>query len=314
MTSTSGPGLSLMTEFVGLAYYAEIPLVIWDVTRIGPSTGLPTRTSQGDLNFAANMGHGDTDNIILLPGSVNECFEFGWRAFDIAERVQTPVIVLGDLDFGMNQWMTEPFKYPDVPMDRGKILWEEDLKLLTEPWGRYLDKDGDGIPYRTLPGNRLPGSSYFTRGTGHDAYAKYTEDSAVWEASMQRLKKKFQTAVQYLPRPVIEEVEGATQAIIAFGSTTPAVEEARFLLQSEAGKKTSFLRMRSIPFSEEVREFIKQYDKVFIVEMNRDGQLYEELIIAMPDLSAKLVSVAYSDGMPPTARRIMKEILEKENK
>ncbi len=314
MTSTSGPGLSLMTEFVGLAYFAEIPVVIWDVTRIGPSTGLPTRTSQGDLNFAANMGHGDTDNIILLPGSVNECFEFGWRAFDIAERIQTPVIVLGDLDFGMNQWMTEAFKYPDVPMDRGKILWEEDLKLLTEPWGRYLDKDGDGIPYRTLPGNRLPGSSYFTRGTGHDAYARYTEESAIWEANMDRLKKKFQTAIDYLPKPVITTVDGASQAIIAFGSTVPAVDEARVLLEKEAGKKTSFLRLRSIPFSNDVKEFVQKHEKVFIVEMNRDGQLYEELIIAMPELSSKLVSVAYSDGMPPTAKRIVKEIMAKENK
>ena len=314
MTSTSGPGLSLMTEFVGLAYYAEIPVVIWDVTRIGPSTGLPTRTSQGDLNFAANMGHGDTDNVILLPGSVNECFEFGWRAFDVAERLQTPVIVLGDLDFGMNQWMTEPFKYPEVPMDRGKVLWEEDLKKLTAPWGRYLDVDGDGIPYRTFPGNRLPGSSYFTRGTGHDAYAKYTEDSAVWEANMQRLKQKFETGKQYLPKPVIETVPGATQAIIAFGSTVPAVQEARVLLEQENGKKTNFLRMRALPFTDEVRKFIEQQEQVFVVEMNRDGQLYRELIVAMPDLAGKLVSVAYSDGMPPTAKRVVKEILSKESK
>lgn len=314
MTSTSGPGLSLMTEFVGLAYFAEIPVVIWDVTRIGPSTGLPTRTSQGDLTFAANLGHGDTDNVILLPGSVNECFEFAWRAFDVAERLQTPVIVLGDLDFGMNQWMTEPFKYPEVPMDRGKVLWEEDLKKLTAPWGRYNDVDGDGIAYRTFPGNRQPGSSYFTRGTGHDAYAKYTEDSAVWEANMQRLKQKFETGKQYLPKPVIETVPGATQAIIAFGSTVPAVQEARVLLEKEAGKKTNFLRMRALPCADEVREFVAQHEQVFVVEMNRDGQLYRELIVAMPDLTSKLVSVAYSDGMPPTAKRVVKEILSKERK
>jgi 2-oxoglutarate/2-oxoacid ferredoxin oxidoreductase subunit alpha len=314
MTSTSGPGLSLMTEFMGLAYFAEIPLVVWDVTRIGPSTGMPTRTSQGDLNFVANMGHGDTDNIILLPGSVNECFEFGWRAFDIAERVQTPVVVLSDLDFGMNQWMAEPFKYPDTPMDRGKILWEEDIKKLTEPWGRYQDKDGDGIPYRTLPGNRLPGSAYFTRGTGHDPFARYSEEAGVWEANMDRLKKKFCTAQQYMPKPVIENVGGATEAIIAFGSTLPAVQEARALLEKESGRKMSLLRVRALPFADEVREFIQVQDKVYIVEMNRDGQLYENLIIAMPDLANKLVSVAYSDGMPPTAARIMKEILGKEGK
>jgi 2-oxoglutarate ferredoxin oxidoreductase subunit alpha len=314
MTSTSGPGLSLMTEFVGLAYFAEIPLVIWDVTRIGPSTGLPTRTSQGDLNFAANMGHGDTDNIILLPGSVNECFEFGWRAFDVAERIQTPVIVLSDLDFGMNQWMTEPFQYPDVPMDRGKQLWEEDLKKLTEPWGRYLDKDGDGIPYRTFPGNRQPGSSYFTRGTGHDPFARYSEDSKIWEENLARLTRKFQTAKQYLPKPVIENVPDAREAIIAFGSSVPAVQEARVYLEKENGKKTNFLRLRAIPFADEVREFVKNQDKIFVVELNRDGQLYEELIIAMPDLAMKFVSVAFSDGMPPAARRVVQEILSKETK
>jgi 2-oxoglutarate ferredoxin oxidoreductase subunit alpha len=313
MTSTSGPGLSLMTEFVGLAYFAEIPVVIWDVTRIGPSTGLPTRTSQGDLSFVANMGHGDTDNIILLPGSVNECFEFGWRAFDIAERVQTPVVVLSDLDFGMNQWMADPFQYPDVPMDRGKILWEDDLKKLTEPWGRYNDKDGDGIPYRTLPGNRHPGSSYFTRGTGHDPFARYTEDEHVWEANMERLKKKFVTARQYLPAPVIENVAGAKEAIIAFGSTLPAVQEARILLET-SGRKMNLLRLRALPFADEVKEFISKQDKVYIVEMNRDGQLYENLLIAMPELASKLVSVAYSDGMPPTAKRIMNEIIGKEHK
>jgi 2-oxoglutarate ferredoxin oxidoreductase subunit alpha len=314
MTSTSGPGLSLMTEFVGLAYFAEIPVVIWDVTRIGPSTGLPTRTSQGDLTFAANMGHGDTNNILLLPGSVNECFEFGWRAFDIAERIQTPVIVLSDLDFGMNQWMTEPFKYPDTPMDRGKVLWEEDLKKLTTPWGRYLDKDGDGIPYRTFPGNRLPGASYFTRGTGHDPYAKYSEEAAVWETNLNRIKKKFETAKLYLPKPIIENRDGAKMGIIAFGSTLPAVKEAQDLLDNENGCKLNLLRLRAIPFTDEVRQFIEAQDKVFILEMNRDGQLYRELLVAMPDLANKLVSVAYSDGMPPTAKRIQKEILAKENK
>jgi 2-oxoglutarate ferredoxin oxidoreductase subunit alpha len=260
------------------------------------------------------MGHGDTDNIILLPGSVNECFEFGWRAFDIAERIQTPVIVLGDLDFGMNQWMTEPFKYPDVPMDRGKVLWEEDLKKLTEPWGRYLDKDGDGIPYRTFPGNRLPGSSYFTRGTGHDPYARYTEEPAVWEANMERLKKKFRTAKEYLPKPIIENLEGANEAIIAFGSTLPAVNEARAMLEKENGRKMNLLRLRALPLADEVKEFVQKQDKVYIVEMNRDGQLYQELVIAMPELATRLISVAYSDGMPPVAKRIQSEILGKENK
>jgi 2-oxoglutarate ferredoxin oxidoreductase subunit alpha len=314
MTSTSGPGVSLMTEFAGLAYYAEIPVVIWDVVRMGPSTGLPTRTSQGDLAFVANIGHGDSNSIILLPGSINECFEFGWRAFDIAERVQAPVFVLSDLDFGMNQWMTEPFKYPDAPMDRGKVLWEEDLKKLEGQWGRYLDKDGDGIPYRTVPGNRHPASAYFTRGTGHDAYARYTEDAGPWETNMARLKKKYETAKQYLPKPVVNTVEGATAGIIAFGSTNAAVEEARILLANEKGLKTDYLRLRAMPLTNEVKEFVKTHDKVYVVEMNRDGQLYQQLIIAMPELATRLVSASYSDGLPASARRVMKEILAKEEK
>jgi 2-oxoglutarate ferredoxin oxidoreductase subunit alpha len=314
MTSTSGPGLSLMTEFAGLAYYAEVPVVIWDVTRIGPSTGMPTRTSQGDISFAANMGHGDIDVILLLPGSVNECFEFGWRAFDIAERVQSPVIVLSDLDFGMNQWMTEPFKYPDVPMDRGKVLFEEDLEKLTEPWGRYLDKDGDGIPYRTFPGNRSPKSAYLARGTSHDAYARYTEDAATWEINMARIQKKFQTAKQYLPKPVIETVDGAQEGVIAFGSTLPAVAEARVLLEKETGRKTSFMQLKAYPFVDEVKAFVQQHEKVYVVEMNRDGQMYQLLILAMPELATRLVSIAYSDGLPPTAKRVVKEILAKEQK
>jgi 2-oxoglutarate ferredoxin oxidoreductase subunit alpha len=313
MTSTSGPGLSLMTEFAGLAYYAEVPVVIWDVVRIGPSTGLPTRTSQGDLSFTANMGHGDTDTAILLPGSVNECFEFGWRAFDIAERLQGPVVVLTDLDFGMNQWMTEPFKYPDVPMDRGKVLLENDLETLKEQWGRYLDKDGDGIPYRTLPGNRHPNSAYFTRGTGHDAFARYTEDSATWEANMLRIKKKYETIKRYMPGPVIEST-GASAGFIAYGSAVPAVQEARALLEKETGFKSDMMRVRALPFSDEVKQYVAAHDQVYIVEMNRDGQLYRQLLIAMPEFAAKLISVAYSDGMPPTARRVMKEVLAKEVK
>lgn len=313
MTSTSGPGLSLMTEFVGLAYYAEIPVVIWDVTRVGPSTGLPTRTAQCDVNFAVNMGHGDTDNIVLLPGSVNECFEFGWRAFDIAERVQSPVIVLSDLDFGMNQWMTEPFKYPDTPMDRGKILWEKDLEQIKD-WGRYKDVDNDGIAYRTVPGNRHPLSSYFTRGTGHDEYAKYSEEAPVWEALLLRLSKKFETAKQYLPDAIVEEDNGSKDGIITFGSTTFALTETLHLFREAEGREFDMLRVRAIPFTKTIEDFIADHDKVFVVEMNRDGQLYEELLVEMPQFASKLVSVAYTDGMPPTAKRIMREIKNKESK
>jgi 2-oxoglutarate ferredoxin oxidoreductase subunit alpha len=314
MTSTSGPGLSLMTEFAGLAYYTEVPVVIWDITRIGPSTGLPTRTSQGDLTFTAYMGHGDTQHIILLPGSVNECFEFGWKSFDIAERVQAPVFVLSDLDFGMNQWMTEPFVYPDTPMDRGKILWDEDIAAIKGQWGRYLDKDGDGITYRTIPGNEHPMSSYFLRGTGHDEYARYTEDSAAWERMMDRLKKKYETAKKYLPAPVLKKVRGAKVGIIAFGSTDPAVVEAQHLLLKENGIKADYLRIRAIPFANDVQSFIKKHDSVYIVELNRDGQLRQLLTVAYPELAGKLVSIARSDGLSATANWITGEIQNKEVK
>ncbi|HCR70498.1 MAG TPA: 2-oxoacid:acceptor oxidoreductase subunit alpha, partial [Anaerolineae bacterium] len=222
MTSSSGPGISLMTEFAGLAYYSEVPVVIWDIQRIGPSTGLPTRTSQADLTFVYSIGHGDTQSIILLPGTLDECFEFGWKSFDIAERLQTPVFVLSDLDIGMNQWMSKPFQYPDVPMDRGKVLWEKDLEELKGNWGRYLDKDGDGISYRTIPGNKHPTSAYFTRGTGHDEYARYTEDSDAYMRNMERLKKKFENAKNFMPKPVLREVKGAEIGILAFGSTENA--------------------------------------------------------------------------------------------
>lgn len=314
MTSTSGPGMSLMTEYAGLAYFAEVPLVIWDVQRMGPSTGLPTRTSQGDVAFVANMGHGDIDSLILLPGSIKECFEFGWRAFDIAERLQTPVYVLSDLDFGMNQWMSEPFEYPDTPMDRGKVLWEEDLERIKGDWGRYRDVDGDGIPYRTLPGNTHPASAYFTRGTGHTPEARYSEEPDVWVAKMARLKKKYETAKAYLPRAVIQKVEGAHFGIIAFGSTHPAVEEARARLEREHGLKSDYLRLRAIPFTEDVRQFIAEHERVYVVEINRDGQLQQLLTIKHPEHATRLISIAYSDGLPPTAEWILSAILEQEEK
>lgn len=312
MTSTSGPGLSLMTEFYGLAYYAEVPVVIWDVQRMGPSTGLPTRTSQGDLGFAAHMGHGDTNHIVLLPGSVNECFEYGWRAFDIAERAQSPVLVMSDLDFGMNQWMTEPFKYPDTPMDRGKVLWEEDLEKIKGDWGRYRDADGDGIPYRTIPGNKHPLSAYFTRGTGHDEQARYTEDSETWVRVLDRIKKKYETVKQFLPAPVIHCMDGAEIGIIAFGSTEPAIEEARHLLHTQHGIKTDYLRLRALPATEQVSEFIRSHDRVYIVEMNRDGHLHEILTVDNPAMATKLRSIAYNDGLPLTAKYVLGAILKKE--
>ncbi len=309
MTSTSGPGLSLMTEFAGLAYYAEIPVVIWDVQRIGPSTGLPTRTCQGDLTFTAHIGHGDSDSVILLPGDVFECFEFGWKAFDIAERLQTPIFVLSDLDIGMNQWMSKPFEYPNTPMDRGKVLTEKDLEELKGNWGRYLDKDGDGIPYRTLPGNQHPMSAYFTRGTGHDEYARYTEEAAVFHRVMERLKKKYETAREYVPAPIMRETRGAEVGVIAYGSTESAVEEARAQLAA-AGLKSSMMRIRAIPFNKTVEKFIQKYEQVIVVEMNRDGQMYQLLCSDFPALAPKLRSVAYQDGMPASAAWVREGILK----
>jgi 2-oxoglutarate/2-oxoacid ferredoxin oxidoreductase subunit alpha len=311
MTSTSGPGLSLMTEYMGLAYFSEVPLVLWDIQRIGPSTGLPTRTAQADLQLAYHMGHGDVNHIILFPGSVTECFEFGWKAFDIAERLQTPVIVLSDLDFGMNQWMTLPFEYPDQPMDRGKVLWEDDLKNMTEHWGRYRDVDGDGIPYRTLPGNKLTNAAYFARGTGHDEYAQYSEDPQTWEENMLRLKRKFDNNLNVLPKPEIKHVEGAKISLISFGSTTPAIEEALVGLDGK-GYKIDHLRLRSLPSSPDVAEFVRQHDRNYVVELNRDGQLHKVLRLEISDCSLKLISISHLDGLPLTAQWVMDQLIAKE--
>jgi 2-oxoglutarate ferredoxin oxidoreductase subunit alpha len=311
MTSTSGPGFSLMVEYVGLAYFSETPVVIWDIQRIGPSTGLPTRTSQGDLRLAYYMGHGDAKHVILFPGSVTECFEFGWKAFDIAERLQTPVIVLSDLDFGMNQWMTKPFEYPDKPMDRGKILWEDDLKQLSSKWGRYLDVDGDGITYRTLPGNKLSNAAYFARGTGHDEYAQYSEEPAEWENNLLRLRRKLESNTSLLPKPVINRNAGVNISIISYGSTTVAIEEALENL-TQKGYKIDHLRIRSLPVSHEVAEFTRAHERNYVVELNRDGQLHQILRLEIPDCSMKLISLSHLDGLPLTAKWVEDQIMAKE--
>jgi 2-oxoglutarate ferredoxin oxidoreductase subunit alpha len=311
MTSTSGPGLSLMTEYTGLGYYTEVPVVVWDVQRVGPSTGLPTRTMQGDLSFVNFMGHGDTNQVILLPGTVHECFEFGWKAFDLAERLQTPVFVLSDLDLGMNNWMTHPFTYPDKPMDRGKVLWEEDLERLDGQWGRYKDVDGDGIPYRTLVGNRHPRAAYLTRGTGHDEYAHYSEDPQVWYDMMERLKRKYNTAREYVPKPVIACTDCQEIGLIGFGSTEPAILEARHLLM-QRGIVTDFMRVRAVPFTDEVAQFVASHERNYVVELNRDGQLHQLLSLEYPAEVSRLVSLAYHDGLPLTARRVEEMVLGKE--
>lgn len=313
MTSTSGPGICLMSELVGLAYAAEIPVVIWDVQRMGPSTGLPTRTSQGDLLFIRYLGHGDTNQIMLLPGSVKECFEFGWRAFDIADVLQTPVFVLSDLDLGMNVWVTEDFDYPDEPIKRGKVLSAEDLERLGS-FGRYRDVDGDAVPYRTLPGTDNPLAGYFTRGTGHDEDAIYSEDPDEWEKNMDRLTRKYENARELVPAPVLE-VEGkqADIGIIAYGSSDVAVREAIVLLQKQ-GLEVDYLRLRAIPFSAEVADFIEAHARCYVVEMNTDGQMRQLLQLETPECAPRLRSICKNDGLPLAAAWIADRLLAVEGR
>lgn len=311
MTSTSGPGISLMTEFVGFGYYAEVPGVIWDIMRMGPSTGMPTRVSQGDVLKVYYLGHGDVRNICLLPGTVQECFEFGQTAFDLAERLQQPVFVLSDLDLGMNNWMSEPFAYPETPLDRGKVLNAEQLTEMQD-WGRYKDVDGDGIPYRTLPGTEHPRAAYFTRGSGHNENAGYTERPDDWLKNMDRLTRKHDTARTIVPKPVIDRRQGAKIGIIAFGTTDPAIAEARDRMRNQRGIETSYMRLRALPLGEEVRQFIADYDRLYVIELNTDGQMHKLLQLHTPEYATKLVSIAYSDGLPLTPRFLTDKINEME--
>ena len=310
MTSTSGPGISLMAEFVGFGYFTEIPAVIFDIQRVGPSTGMPTRTSQADLTSAYYLSHGDTKHIVLLPGSVEECFELAGVAFDLAERFQTPVFVLSDLDLGMNNWMADPFKYPSKPFDRGKVLSAQDLERLGK-FERYKDVDGDGIPYRTLPGTEHPLAAYFTRGSGHTEKATYTEKPEDYVNLMNRLDKKFQTARKYVPKPVLDDVPKAQVGIIAFGSSHFAVEESRDQLKV-ANITASYLRVRALPFTEELKNFIEKHDRIYVVEQNRDFQLRDLIRLELPELATKLRSVRHYNGLPIDARYITDAIMEQE--
>jgi len=312
MTATSGPGLSLMAEYVSLAYFAEIPIVIWVVQRVGPSTGLPTRTAQGDINSTYYLGQGDTEHIVLIPGNVRECFEFGWKALDLAEKYQTVVFCLSDLDLGKNQWMTEPFEYPDTPIERGKILWEEDLEKIKDEWGRYRDLDGDFIPYRTIPGNTHPKSAYFARGTGHDDYANYSEHPEQWRNNLDRIKNKINSSTADLPGPLITKIRGAKKGIIAFGSPDAAMQEALDYLK-EDGVKLNYLRLRSLPVSDQVLDFIRSQEKVYVIENNRDGQMHGILSLELPEKAQDLVSLAMIDGLPLNAEWIREAVLNEEN-
>ena len=315
MTSTSGPGISLMSEFVGLAYFAEIPLVIWDITRMGPSTGLPTRTSQGDLIFSYYLGHGDSRQLILLPGTMAECFEFGWRAFDIADQRQTPVLVLSDLDLGMNNWMTSPFAYPDQAIQRGKRLGKIDLEeFFAEKgeWYRFRDYDGDGVPYRTVPGTDHPRAAYFARGSGHNEMGAYSERSDDWVRNMERLSRKFEGARDILPQPVRDDAPGGSPiGIITFGSNETAVQESRDWL-AEEGVATDYLRVRALPLSSAVYEFVREHDRVYVTENNFDGQLAQILKLEMVEEAKNISSLALGDALPMTPDWLYRRIREEE--
>jgi len=316
MTSTSGPGISLMSEFVGLGYYAEIPAVIWNIQRVGPSTGLPTRTSQGDILFTYLLSHGDTKHLCLLPASVDECFEFGMEAFNLAERFQTPVFVLSDLDLGMNYWMADPFPYPQKPFDRGKVLTAEDLEKLGS-FARYRDVDGDGIPYRTLPGTEHPAAAYFTRGSGHSENAEYTERPDDYQNNMDRLARKFETARKHVPQPVLEEEPDAEVGIIAFGSSHWAVTEARDQLKLEKNLKVRYLRLRALPLTETLHSFVRSCQRVYVVEQNRDAQMAQLIRLELsqqPGQQDKIRSVLHYDGLPIDARSVADEIVALEKK
>ncbi|MBI3698130.1 MAG: 2-oxoacid:acceptor oxidoreductase subunit alpha, partial [Acidobacteria bacterium] len=293
MTSTAGPGVSLMAEFVGLGYYAEIPTVIFDVQRVGPSTGLPTRTAQSDILSTAFLSHGDTKHPLLFPSNPEECFSMAMEAFDLAEELQTPVFVMLDLDLGMNYWMAEPFPYPRKPFKRGKVLTAEELERLGG-FARYKDVDGDGIGYRTLPGTEHPRAAYFTRGSGHNDRAGYSERPDDYIRNMDRLNRKFETARRMVPKPVAQINPKAKIGLIAAGTTHWALVESRDQLQREYEMPTSYLRVRAFPFNEELSEFVRHHDRVYVVEQDRDGQLRDLMMLDLdPALHTKLRSVRY---------------------
>src|SRR5450759_889829 len=314
MTATAGPGISLMAEFTGLAYYVEIPAVIWDIQRVGPSTGLPTRTSQGDLLSTAFLSHGDTKHIMLFPDSVSECFTMAQDAFDLAERFQTPVFVMSDLDLGMNNWMSDPFPYPDKPIDRGKVLSKADLEKAGS-FARYKDVDGDGVGYRTLPGTDHPLAAYFTRGTGHNEKAQYSERPDDYYNNMERLSKKFETARSFVPRPELMGGGTAKIGILAYGTSHWAIIESRDQLLKEHKLETDYLRVLAYPFTPEVHDFIERHERVYVVEQNRDGQMASLLKLDIkPELTPRLRSICHIHGLPIDARSVTDEFMMMEGK
>jgi len=310
MTSTSGPGISLMGEFAGLAYYAEVPGVVFDIQRVGPSTGLPTRTAQGDILSTALLSHGDTKQILLIPASVEECYTMSMAAFDLAERFQSLIFVMSDLDLAMNTWMSRTFEYPDRPLDRGKVLDAATLARIGS-WGRYKDVDGDGIPYRTIPGNDMP--AYFTRGSGHNENGQYSERPDDYVNNMDRLLRKFETARQHVPKPVVVHDEAAEIGLIGYGTSHWAIEESRDQLEREFGVRTGYLRLRAYPFTSELDEFLDRYPRVYLVEQNRDAQMLGLMRLdCTPERVAKVRSVLHYNGLPIDARSVTDVIEEQE--
>jgi len=306
-TATSGPGVSLMNEFLGLAYYAEVPAVLFDIQRVGPSTGMPTRTQQCDILEAAYASHGDTKHVCLFPRDPEECFYFARDAFDLAERLQTPVMVMSDLDIGMNDWMCPDLKWDDnyVP-DRGKVLSKEEI-LKLEKFHRYLDVDGDGIPYRTMPGVH-PKAAYFTRGSGHTQYGAYTEDSAEYQIVLDRLTRKFHTARRLVPKAAIEHDPKIDIALVAYGSSDGAVREARDILSSH-GLTANYMRLRSFPFGDEVEKFLEAHKLIFVIEQNRDGQMRSLLTLETRVEKYKLRSLLHYSGLPISSEFIVTGVL-----
>jgi 2-oxoglutarate ferredoxin oxidoreductase subunit alpha len=313
MTSTSGPGISLMAEFAGLSYYAEVPGVVWDIQRVGPSTGLPTRTSQGDILSTAFLSHGDTKHIMLIPCSVSECFEMAADAFNLAEQFQTLVFVMSDLDLGMNNWMSDPFTYPTAPLQRGKILSKQDLDRLGT-FQRYKDVDGDAIGYRTLPGTEHPAAAYFARGSGHNEKAQYSERPDDFERNMERLNRKFETARAFVPRPEVHTGKSKI-GIIAYGTSHWGITEARDQMRDEYKLEIDYLRLKAYPFTREVHEFIENHDRVYVVEQNRDAQMLSLLKLDIkPELVTRLRSIAHIHGLPLDARSVTDELTSMEGK
>ncbi|HJZ74935.1 MAG TPA: 2-oxoacid:acceptor oxidoreductase subunit alpha, partial [Vicinamibacterales bacterium] len=310
MTATAGPGISLMGEFAGLAYYAETPAVIFDVQRVGPSTGLPTRTAQGDLLSAAFLSHGDTRHIMIIPASVEEAYTMAMDAFDLAEQFQTPVFVMMDLDLGMNNWMSDAFEYPMRPINRGKLLTAAKLKEIGE-WGRYKDVDGDGIAYRTIPGDGLP--AYFTRGSGHNAKGQYSERPDDYVENMDRLNRKFETARKYVPKPIVQSNPKAKIGFIAYGTSDYATEESRDQLREETKVETSYFRLRAYPFTEDLAAFVDAHERIYVIEQNRDAQLLQLMKLELtPEQQTKLRSVLHYNGLPIDARSITDDVLAQE--